>query len=203
MEKQQPEAGADPVPAAGEAQRPQWQTFYQDGVLVKSITLPTREAGDPVTGLFDRFAEEYPESLRAIQAVATSRDILFFGDLAWNPFDADSAWAREIEGRDLGVIFESPTRVVVIEEHVGELRYYAGGWRSRENRIHLEWDRIEAEGSELGVLPTFHAAVCFTERFLVRDEALQDIDIPRQVLGGMETDKSSLPALRAGAEPVE
>ena len=45
---------------------------------------------------------------------------------------------------------EGASRVVVIEEHSGELRYYAGGWRSDESRIHLEQDRVVFRGREAG-----------------------------------------------------
>jgi hypothetical protein len=88
------------------------------------------------------------------------------------------------------VIFETAFRVVVIEEHSGELRYYAGGWRSHEGRIHLEQDRIDAEGYEMGVFPTPRDALLFAERFLAREQALQDIETPRQVRHRQETDKS-------------
>jgi len=79
---------------------------------------------------------------------------------------------------------------VVIEEHGGELRYYAGGWRSHESRIHLEQDRIWAEGHELGVFASPREAVRFAERFLVRGQALQEIDMPRLVRHRQDTDRS-------------
>src|SRR6478736_194471 len=97
---------------------------------------------------------EYQQLFHAIVAVASCRDSLGFADLCWPPFDWEAELQRLIEGREPGVIFETATRVVVIEEHAGELRYYAGGWRSHESRIHLEQDRIWAEGYEMGVLPT-------------------------------------------------
>ena len=96
-------------------------------------------------------------------------------------FDPAAELRRLIEDRDPGIIFETTSRVVVIEEHSGELRYFAGGWRSHESRIHLEQDRIWAEGSELGVFPSDQDAVRFAERFLARQQALQDIETPRLV----------------------
>ena len=195
MEKQQPDAGAEPAPAPGAAyRRPEIVTFDLRTRTEESITLPSRRAGDPVTGLLDRFAEEHPQSLQALQAVAASSDSLGFADLVWPPYDHDDEDARLVEGRDLGVMFESLRRVVVIEEHVGELRYYAGGWWRR--RLHLGWEtgQIEAEGGELGVFPSLPDAVRFTERYLAREEALQDIDTPRRVRSRRETDKDRLAA---------
>ncbi len=133
----------------------------------------------------------------AIMAVVSCRDSLHFADLCWPPFDWEDELQRVIEGRDPGVIFETATRVVVIEEHSGELRYYAGGWRSHESRILLEQERIWGEGYELGIFLTPRDAVLFAERFLVRAQALQDIEAPRQVHQRQETDKSREP----GASP--
>src|SRR5690242_10545129 len=104
-------------------------------------------------GLRERLAG-CQDAFNAVVGVATYRDSLFFGDLCWPPFDWDAELARMVEGRDPGVIFETASRVVVIEQHGGELRYYAGGWASHESRLHLEQDRIAAEGYELGVFPS-------------------------------------------------
>jgi hypothetical protein len=139
--------------------------------------------------LRDRLAEDKP-AFDAIVAVATCRDSLFFADLCWPPFDSEAELQRLTKGSDPGVIFETVTRVVVIEEHSGELRYYAGGWRSHESRIHLEQDRIWAEGYEMGVLPSPREAVLFAERFLAREQALQEIATPRLVHHRQDTDKS-------------
>lgn len=140
-------------------------------------------------GLRERLVE-YEQPFHATIAVATCRDSLGFGDLCWPPFDPKAELQRLIEGRDPGVMFETASRLVVIEEHSGELRYYAGGWRSHESRIHLEQDRIEAEGYEMGVFPTPQDAVLFAERFLARKQALQDIGTPRLFYHQQETDKS-------------
>lgn len=140
-------------------------------------------------GLLERLAED-KQAFDAVVAVATCRDSLFFADLCWAPFDSEAELRRAAEGRDPGVIFETATRVVVIKEHSGELRYYAGGWRSHESRIHLEQDRIWAEGYEMGVLPSPREAVRFAERFLAREQALQEIDTPRLVHHRQDTDNS-------------
>jgi hypothetical protein len=139
-------------------------------------------------GLQERLAAD-KKAFDAILGVATCRDSLFFADLCWPPFDSEAELQRLVEGRDTGVIFETATRVVVIEEHSGELRYYAGGWRSHESRIHLEQERIWAEGYEIGVFPLPHDAVLFAERFLARKQALQDIETRRLVHHRQETDK--------------
>jgi hypothetical protein len=115
-------------------------------------------------GLREGLAENR-QLFESVVAVATCRDSLFFADLCWPPFDADAERQRLIERRDAGLIFETDRRVVVIEEHGGELRYYAGGWRSDERRIYLEQDRIEAEGYEMGVFRTLRDALLFSERY--------------------------------------
>jgi hypothetical protein len=140
-------------------------------------------------GLRERLAED-KKAFDAILGVATCRDSLFFADLCWPPFDSGPELQRLVEGRDSGVIFEKATRVVVIEDHSGELRYYAGGWRSHESCIHLEQERIWAEGYEMGVFPSPQDAVVFAERFLARKQALQDIETLRLVNHRQETDKN-------------
>jgi len=151
-------------------------------------------------GLRERLAENR-QAFEAVLAVATCRDSLFFADLCWPPFDPETERPRWIEGRDLGVIFETGSRVVVIEEHSGALRYYAGGWRSDESRIHLEQKRIEAEGYEIGVFRTPRDAVLFTERYLVGKQALQDIEANREVMHRRETDKSHSEQVAATDRP--
>jgi hypothetical protein len=140
-------------------------------------------------GLRERLAEN-EQAFQATIAVATCRESLDFADLCWPPFDPQVELRRLIENRDPGVIFETTRRVVVIEEHSGELRYYAGGWRSHESHIHLEQDRIWAEGHELGVFPTPGDGILFAEAFLARELALQGIETSRQVHHRQETDKS-------------
>lgn len=142
-------------------------------------------------GLRERLAE-VTSPFDAILAVATCRDSLLFLDLCWPPFDSETERQRLIEGRDPGVIFATPTRVVVIEEHSGELRYYAGGWSSHESRIPLEQERIWAEGSEMGVMLSPCEAVRFAERFLARQQPLQEIDTPRVVHHRRHTDESRI-----------
>src|SRR4051794_18521313 len=88
----------------------------------------------------------FRDRLDAVCAVATCRDSLGFADLCWPPFNSEAELQRMIDKRNPGVIFESVSRVVVIEEHSEELRYYAGGWPSHESQIHLEQDRMWAEG---------------------------------------------------------
>jgi hypothetical protein len=132
----------------------------------------------------------YEQAFQTTVAVATCRESLGFGDLYWPPLDPQVELLRLTNNGDPGVIFETPTRVVVIEEHSGELRYYAGGWRSHESRICLEQDRIWAEGQELGVFPTPGDGILFAEAFLVRELALQDITTARRINHRQETDKS-------------
>jgi hypothetical protein len=144
-----------------------------------------------LVGLRERLAENNP-AFDAIVAVATCRDSLFFADLCWPPFDLDAERQRFIEGRDPGVIFETAMRVVVIEEHGRELRYYAGGWCSHESRMHLEQDRIWAEGYEMGVLLSSSEAARFAERYLARNQPLQEIDTPRVVHNRQNTDESRI-----------
>jgi hypothetical protein len=131
-------------------------------------------------GLRERLVTDKP-AFDSIVAVATCRDSWGFADLCWSPFDLAEVLQLSAEGRVPGVIFETATRVVVIEEHGGELRYYAGGWSSPESHIHVEDERIWAEGLEMGVLPSPCEAVRFAERFLARGQPLQEIETPRIV----------------------
>jgi hypothetical protein len=126
----------------------------------------------------------HSELFEAVLAVATCRDSLGFGDLWFPPFDFDAELRRLVENRDPGVRFETASRIVVIEEYGGELRYYAGGWCPDQNRIYLEQDRIEAEGSELGVFDSARAAIAFVEQYLVQERTFQGIPVPRQVCYG-------------------
>ena len=153
--------------------------------------------------LRDQLAE-FPELLGAIDAVATYSPSVGFSDVVWAPIDWDEGLPRMMETRDPGVMFETPTRVVVIEEWAGELRYYAAGWRSDQRCVHLEEDRVEAEGSEMGILPSPEAAVRFAERYLARGEALQEIDVPRWMYRRrQDTDTARLAELRAAAATLE
>ena len=133
---------------------------------------------------------ECGQSYQATVAVATCRDSLGFVDLYWPPIEPKVELQRLGEQRDPGVIFESPTRMVVIEEHSGELRYFAGGWCSHESRIYLEQERIKAEGHETGVFLTPQNAMFFAERFLAHQQALQDIEVPRLVHQRQETTRN-------------
>jgi hypothetical protein len=144
---------------------------------------------EAIMPLREQFAQ-YEKHFLAISAVTRCRDSLGFLDLCWPPFDVEAEMQRSIEGRDPGVIFETLTRVVVIEEHSGELRYYAGGWCLNQSRSYLEQDRIEAEGFEMGGFESPREAVVFVERFLAREEAFQDIDTPRAVHCARPTNKS-------------
>lgn len=138
-------------------------------------------------GLRERL-EAHREPFDAILRVATCSPMLGFGDIAWEPMDLD----RVREQRDPGVMLESPVRVVVVEEHGGELRYYAGGWRSDKYRLFHEYDQMMAEGSETGTFPSDEAAVAFAERFLVRLEPIQAIDTPREHRFRTDTDVTAL-----------
>lgn len=126
---------------------------------------------------------EDQQALAAILRIATCRDSLLFADLCWPPFDLEAELERLVERRDPGIIFETSTRVFVVEEHSGELRYYAGGWPSHESRIYFEW----AEGCELGLFSWARDAVKFAERFLVQQHALQQIDTHRLIRHRQET----------------
>jgi hypothetical protein len=124
------------------------------------------------------------EAVQRIVAVARRTECPLFLDLL--------GWRKESYDifsiiRNPGVMFESPHRVVVFQEVCGELRYYAGGWRSNESRIYLEEARIEAEGHERGIFETVSGAIEFTERYLVEAACLQAIDVPRRLLSRRET----------------
>jgi hypothetical protein len=132
----------------------------------------------------------YRLAFDAILSVAICSESLLFCDLLWPPFDHEAELPRIIARQDLGVLFQTPTRLVVVEQHSGELRYYAGGWPSHLNRIHLEEERIATEGSEMGVFASPREAVHFAASYLARELALQDIETPRLVRHRRDTDRS-------------
>ncbi len=138
--------------------------------------------------LRDRLAE-HRQLFEAVLAVAHCRESLGFGDLWFPPFDFEAARQRLSANRDPGVMFETDSRVVVIEDYGGELRYYAGGWCRDEGRLYLEQDRIAAEGSEFGVLESVRAAIEFAEQYLVEQRAFSAITAARQVRYGTATTK--------------
>src|SRR5262249_45055963 len=110
------------------------------------------------------------ELVQRITACAQRVASPVFGDLLWDvPPDLVALFDNP------GVMFESPRRVVVFQEIGGELRYYAGGWCPDQGRIHLEQDRVWAEGSELGIFPTVRDALTFAEQYLVAGPDFQAI----------------------------
>jgi hypothetical protein len=132
------------------------------------------------------------EAMQRICTVARHRSCSTFADLLWgevpNPF---------VLLANPGVMFETPHRVVVFQEICGELRYYAGGWCSDQERIYLEQDRMEAEGCELDVFQAIRDAVSFAEHYLVEEQGLEAIDVIRQVYYGHWPDTAK--AHRAGS----
>jgi len=119
--------------------------------------------------------------LESIQRVAKQEPSLGFADLQWETNeDIKARLARLRDGTNPGVKFITLRRILVME-HWGGLRYYAGGWASSQENIHAEQERIYAEGSELGEFPDIADALRFADLFLVQELALQIIDTPRNV----------------------
>jgi len=96
------------------------------------------------------------------------------------------------QNRDPGVKFTTSTRTVVLENHRSELRYYAGGWPSSQDRIVQEQFRIATEGYELGNFRTVQDGLRFAEQYLVAGLDLQGIGVPREVLSKRETTKQKV-----------
>jgi hypothetical protein len=122
-------------------------------------------------GLREQLAAD-PEPFGAVVAVASCRDSLWFADLCWPPYEWEAELQRVIENRDPGVIFETKTRVVVFEDHGGELRFYAGGWG----------EDVYDHPHELGVFRSAGDAIRYAEAFLVRRLHPEQIAVPRGVL---------------------
>jgi hypothetical protein len=121
--------------------------------------------------LRERLAQ-HCQPFEAVLAVASCRDSLGFADLLWPPLDFDAFRDRLIANRDPGVIFETATRVVVVEEHGGELRFYAGGWGSA----------VYDEPNELGMFRSPGGVIWYAEAFLVRQLHPQQIAVRRGIL---------------------
>jgi hypothetical protein len=122
-------------------------------------------------GLRERLAENR-QPFAAVSAVATCRDSLGFGDLLWTPKDFDAYKDRLIAHRDPGVMFETVSRVVVVEEWGGELRFYAGGWGSE----------VYDQPHELGMFRSAEDAIRYAEAFLAQRLHPEQIDVRRGVL---------------------
>jgi hypothetical protein len=117
-----------------------------------------------------------PDTVNRITAVARQRSCPAFLDLWWDPAPPPLA----VLG-DPGVMFESPRRVVVFQRIGGELRYYAGGWCPDEDHIHLEQERVWAEGGESGVFGSVADALAFAELYLVEERSFAAVRVPRAV----------------------
>ena len=89
----------------------------QDLAYARPVTMVFGPEGTPV-GLRDRLAED-SQPFDAVLGVAACRDSLGFADLLWAPLDFDAFRGRLIAGRDPGAMFETASRVVVVEEHGG------------------------------------------------------------------------------------
>ncbi|MDP3212972.1 MAG: hypothetical protein Q8S73_02625 [Deltaproteobacteria bacterium] len=114
------------------------------------------------------------ELVQRITAVARRSSCPLLGDLWWDPIPSTVAILE-----DPGVMFESSNRVVVFLRTFEELRYYAGPWCPDD--AHLYPDRIEAEGSEAGVVKTVADALAFAEQYLVEERGFDAVSIPRDV----------------------
>src|ERR1043166_278858 len=67
--------------------------------------------------------EAQSATVQRITAVARRSSCPEFADILWPPTPEAMSLMD-----DPGVMFESPSRVLVFQWIVGELRYYAGGW---------------------------------------------------------------------------
>jgi len=115
-------------------------------------------------------------TVQRITAVARRSSCLAFADILWPPTpDAMSLMDEP------GVMFESSRRVLVVQRIVGELRYYAGGWCPDQSRIHLQQDRIWAEGCELGVFNSVADALVFGEQYLADERSFVAVGVRREV----------------------
>lgn len=118
------------------------------------------------------------ETVARITAVAHYSPCIGFADLlGWDESSVDHCELM----RNPGATFESPRRIVVFHFIAGELRYYAGGWCSGRDASSVEYERMCAEPSESGTFATVRAALALTERYLVEERALREIDVPREV----------------------
>jgi hypothetical protein len=134
-----------------------------------------------------REVEREKELLASILSVARMRESLGFADLFRGSDNLQEHIERVKRGENPGVKFTTSSRTVVIEFHSGQLRFYAGGWASSEARLYEEQFRIAGEGYELGSFQNLREGLRFTEEYLVAARSLQEINVPRQILGRHET----------------
>jgi hypothetical protein len=114
--------------------------------------------------------------VQRITAVACRTSCPVFIDLLWPPAPPEQSLLD-----DPGVMFESPTRVVVFQWVGSELRFYAGGWCPNRSRLSAEQDRVWAEGCELGVFGSVAEALAFAEQYLVGGLGFGAVLVPREV----------------------
>ncbi len=109
----------------------------------------------------------------AIAGIASVRDNLGFADLfPWYPSDDFDAYMERLAARrDLGVLVETDKRMFALEEHGGELRFYAGG------AGHYVYD----QPYELGLFGSVEDAAKYAEAFLVRGLHPEKIAVSRRV----------------------
>lgn len=125
---------------------------------------------------FEAEVDADPNAVARITAVARRTSCPLFADILWEPCPHPLVLVD-----DPGVMFESPRRVVVFQRVGEELRYYAGGWCLDQAHIHLEQDRMWAEGSESGVFGSVADALAFAERYLVAEQSFAAVRVPREV----------------------
>jgi hypothetical protein len=143
-------------------------------------------------GLRERLAEHH-RPFEAVLAVSTCRDSLGFVDLLWQPLDFDALLSRLTTNRDPGVMFEAVTRVVVVEEHSGELRFYAGGWGAE----------VYDQPNELGVFRLAGDAIRYAEAFLVARLHPERIAVRRGILSAVyDWDRTDHPVSRDANQDI-
>src|SRR5690348_8945762 len=116
------------------------------------------------------------DAVRRVTAVARRIPCPTFADLLWPPTPPTLDILT-----DAGVMLESALRVVVFQRIGGELRYYAGGWCPDQTHIHLEQERVAAEGYELGVFGSVADALAFAGEYLAEGRSFANVEAVRAV----------------------
>jgi hypothetical protein len=112
-------------------------------------------------------------TLARLASCAKQSESLGFADLyPWNDNeDLHTYKSRIAENGNPGLMFETMSRVFVVESWCYQLRYYAGGWGKDAGVV----------PAELGIFPSASIALSFAEQYLCGKKPLDSIEAMREV----------------------
>jgi hypothetical protein len=120
--------------------------------------------------LQDRFRQHKPLLDTLVTGTQRTESLGFADLMGWTQNEYDEWLERVSSHRNPGVQFTSSCRTFVLEEHRGQLRFYAGGWH----------DSVYDEPNELGVFPSVEEALTYAVAFLIAGQHPTEISAQRK-----------------------